>query len=55
VNNEHRSNPLAAIHAQSQAARSSPPAKARHAGHDTLHITDTRNTTGSTVGATIAA
>jgi hypothetical protein len=30
-------------------------AKARHAGHDTLHITQTGNTTGETLGVTIAA
>jgi hypothetical protein len=44
---------------RSQAARSSPPAKARHASHDKLHITETGNTTGTatgnTVGVTIAA
>jgi hypothetical protein len=31
------------------------PLKARHAAHDKLHITETGNTTGKTVGVTIAA
>jgi hypothetical protein len=31
------------------------PLKARHAGHDKLHITEPGNTTGETVGITIAA
>jgi hypothetical protein len=31
------------------------PAKARHAEHDTLHITDTANTTDKTACVTIAA
>jgi hypothetical protein len=29
--------------------------KAMHAGHDKLHITETGNTTGKTLGVTIAA
>jgi hypothetical protein len=31
------------------------PLKARHAGHDKLHITETGNTTGKTLAVTFTA